>query len=426
MFRVQMFIVAVLLATSAQISAVSAQAQPASADAVMETYARIGEAAFADAHLAGVELKTAVDAFVAKPDAATLAAARDAWKAARPWYQQTEAFRFGNPVVDEWEGRVNAWPLDEGLIDYVDAASYGESSDENALFRANIVANAKIRVGKDVIDASVITPDLLSSLQEAGGVEANVAIGYHAVEFLLWGQDLQHDAPGAGTRPATDYDLSACTNGHCDRRRDYLRSATDLLVADLAEMAESWKPGGAAREDLRKAGAQAGLTRIVTGIGSLSYGELGGERMKLGLILKDPEEEHDCFSDNTQNSHHFDQVGMMNVFHGSYVRRDGSKVEGASLRDFLMSRDKAATERVEADMRATLAALDAIRTTAESGKMAYDQMISEGNPDGNALIQAGVDALVAQTRSLEAAAAKAGVAIKIEGSASLDNPSSVQ
>ncbi|MFN8831159.1 MAG: imelysin family protein [Labrys sp. (in: a-proteobacteria)] len=392
----------------------------------METYARIGEAAFADAHLAGVELKTAVDAFLAKPDAATLAAARDAWKAARPWYQQTEVFRFGNPVVDEWEGRVNAWPLDEGLIDYVDAASYGESSDENALFRANIVANAKIRVGKDVIDASVITPDLLSSLQEAGGVEANVAIGYHAVEFLLWGQDLQHDAPGAGTRPATDYDLSACTNGHCDRRRDYLRSATDLLVADLAEMAESWKPGGAAREDLRKAGAEAVLTRIVTGIGSLSYGELGGERMKLGLILKDPEEEHDCFSDNTQNSHHFDQVGMMNVFHGSYVRRDGSKVEGASLRDFLMSRDKAATERVEADMRTTLAALDAIRTTAESGKMAYDQMISEGNPDGNALIQAGVDALVAQTRSLEAAAAKAGVAIKIEGSASLDDPSSVQ
>jgi putative iron-regulated protein len=426
MFRVQMFIVAVLLATSAQISAVSAQAQPSSAEAVMETYARIGEAAFADAHLAGVELKTAVDAFLAKPDAATLAAARDAWKAARPWYQQTEVFRFGNPVVDEWEGRVNAWPLDEGLIDYVDAASYGESSDENALFRANIVANAKIRVGKDVIDASVITPDLLSSLQEAGGVEANVAIGYHAVEFLLWGQDLQHDAPGAGTRPATDYDLSACTNGHCDRRRDYLRSATDLLVADLAEMAESWKPGGAAREDLRKAGAEAVLTRIVTGIGSLSYGELGGERMKLGLILKDPEEEHDCFSDNTQNSHHFDQVGMMNVFHGSYVRRDGSKVEGASLRDFLMSRDKAATERVEADMRTTLAALDAIRTTAESGKMAYDQMISEGNPDGNALIQAGVDALVAQTRSLEAAAAKAGVAIKIEGSASLDDPSSVQ
>lgn len=426
MFRVQMFIVAVVLATSAQISAASAQAQTASAEAVMETYARIGEAAFADAHLAGAELKTAVDAFLAKPGAVTLAAARDAWKAARPWYQQTEVFRFGNPVVDEWEGRVNAWPLDEGLIDYVDAASYGESSDENALFRANIVANAKIRVGKDVIDASVITPDLLSSLQEAGGVEANVAIGYHAVEFLLWGQDLQHDAPGAGTRPATDYDLSACTNGHCDRRRDYLRSATDLLVADLAEMAESWKPGGAAREDLRKAGAGAVLTRIVTGIGSLSYGELGGERMKLGLILKDPEEEHDCFSDNTQNSHHFDQVGMMNVFHGSYVRRDGSKVEGASLRDFLMSRDKAATERVEADMRTTLAALDAIRTTAESGKMAYDQMISEGNPDGNALIQAGVDALVAQTRSLETAAVKAGVAIKIEGSASLDNPSSVQ
>jgi putative iron-regulated protein len=414
------------LVAAATVLSSAQEARAASPADIVETYARIGEAAFEDSYLAGRDLKVAVDAFLAKPDDATLKAARDAWKAARPWYQQTEVFRFGNPVVDEWEGRVNAWPLDEGLIDYVDTATYGESSDENALFRANIVANSQIRVGKDKIDASTITPDLLKSLQEAGGVEANVAIGYHAVEFLLWGQDLNHGGPGAGNRPATDFDLAACTNGHCDRRRDYLRSATDLLVADLEEMAVSWKPGGAAREDLRKAGAEPGLTRIVTGIGSLSYGELGGERMKLGLILKDPEEEHDCFSDNTHNSHYFDQVGIMSVFHGRYIRRDGTTIEGASLRDFLMAKEPAATEAVEADMKATLTALDAIRATAENGKMAYDQMISEGNAEGNALVQAGVDALVKQTRSLEAAASKAGIAIRIEGSDSLDNPASVQ
>ena len=393
---------------------------------IVETYGRIGEASFGDAARAGLDLQTAVDRFLAKPTEETLTAAREAWKASRPWYQRTEVFRFGNPVVDAWEGRVNAWPLDEGLIDYVDRDLYGETSDENALFRANIIANQKIRVGKDMIDASVITPDLLRSLLGVGGVEANVAIGFHAVEFLLWGQDLNGTGPGAGRRPATDFDLAACTNGNCDRRRAYLKSATDLLAADLAEMAASWKPGGEAREDLKKAGPSEGVSRIVTGIGSLSYGEVAGERMKLGLMLKDPEEEQDCFSDNTHNGPYFDQVGILAVFSGRYEARDGTIIEGASLKDFLAATDPAAAATVADDMNRTLAALAKIRETGESGAMAYDQMIAEGNAEGNALIQAGIDALVRQTRSLEAAVSKTNVAIRVEGSDSLDNPGSIQ
>ena len=31
---------------------------------------------------------------------------------------------------------------------------------------------------------------LENKLHEIGGNEANVATGYHAIEFLLWGQDL--------------------------------------------------------------------------------------------------------------------------------------------------------------------------------------------------------------------------------------------
>ena len=62
-------------------------------------------------------------------------------------YQQTEGFRFGNAIVDDWEGKVNAWPLDEGLIDYVDAALYGEESEENPLYTANVIANPELRIG---------------------------------------------------------------------------------------------------------------------------------------------------------------------------------------------------------------------------------------------------------------------------------------
>ena len=115
---------------------------------------------------------------------------------------QTEVFRFGNTIVDDWEGKVNAWPLDEGLIDYVDAQPTATESHENELYAANVIANPSSTHRRQEVDASKITPELLAdTLQEAGGVEANVATGYHAIEFLLWGQDLNGTGPGAGERP---------------------------------------------------------------------------------------------------------------------------------------------------------------------------------------------------------------------------------
>jgi putative iron-regulated protein len=202
--------------------------------AIVKTYGDIALATYSDALTEAQELDKAVDALLAHPTADTLAAARAAWQASRVPYQQTEAFRFGNPVVDDWEGDVNAWPLDEGLMDYVDAASYGAESDANGLYTANVIANTSISIDGKTIDASNLTPEFLKgTLREAGGIEANVATGYHAIEFMLWGQDLHGTGPGAGERPATDYSITACTHGNCDRRAQYLKSATDLLVSDL-------------------------------------------------------------------------------------------------------------------------------------------------------------------------------------------------
>jgi putative iron-regulated protein len=250
------------------------------ADAVVASYADLGRAMYEDALAGAKALQTAVDAFLAAPTPETLAAARKAWIEARPWYQQTEGFRFGNKAVDALEGKVNAWPLDEGLIDYVDVARYGETSEENPLYRANVIAQPKIRVGKTRIDATRITKTLLAErLQEAGGVEANVATGWHAIEFLLWGQDLNGTGPGAGNRPASDFDTKACSHGHCDRRRAYLKAATDLLVDDLAEMAALWADEGKARKALKKASANEGLATIFIGLGSLSYGDRKSTRL---------------------------------------------------------------------------------------------------------------------------------------------------
>ncbi|NOC83786.1 imelysin family protein [Ruegeria sp. HKCCD6428] len=397
---------------------------PTKAD-VLNTYADIAEAKFEDSLISARKLQDAVNALIADPSDATLNAARAAWVAARVPYQQTEVYRFGNAIVDDWEGKVNAWPLDEGLIDYVDAA-YGGATDENEFAVLNVIANPSFQLSGETIDASEITPELLSdTLHEADGIEANVATGYHAIEFLLWGQDMNGHGAGAGNRPATDYAQGEdCTGGHCDRRAQYLSAATELLVSDLAWMADQWKDGGAARAALMENEA-AGISAILTGMGSLSYGEQAGERMRLGLMLNDPEEEHDCFSDNTHNSHYYDGLGIQNVYLGSYTRIDGTPVSGASLADLVIATDPALDTEMKAKLATTMQALGKIKTTAEAG-FAYDQMLERGNEGGEALIMGGVNGLIDQTKTIErivTALELDGVAF--EGSDSLDNPDAV-
>lgn len=397
----------------------TALADAPTADAVLKTYADIALAGYEDALATAKALDAATDALIATPNEATLEATRAAWKAARPWYQQTEAFRFGNAIVDEWEGKVNAWPLDEGLIDYVDATSYGTESDENGLYTANVIANSKIVIDGAEVDASEITPAFLrDTLQEAGGIESNVATGYHAIEFLLWGQDLNGTGPGAGERKFTDYS----TAEHADRRGQYLDAATDLLVSDLKEMVADWQEGGPARAAL----AESGLPTIFTGMGSLSFGELAGERMKLGLLLHDPEEEHDCFSDNTYISHLNDAIGIQNVYLGKYVRVDGTLVRGPSISEVVAAKDASLDAEIKALLADTVAKMNAMKTRGETVEK-YDQMIAEGNEAGNAVVQAAIDALIAQTRGVERAVALLQLdgAVTIEQSDSLTNPDAV-
>ncbi|GAA0785463.1 peptidase [Roseibium denhamense] len=410
-----------LLAATAAFAAPAYAATPAD---ILSNYSNIAEAKYADSLKAAKTLQAAVDTLLSAPTEENLKAARDAWIAARNPYQQTEVYRFGNAVVDDWEGKVNAWPLDEGLIDYVDA-SYGEFSEENDFYAVNVVANPSLSVGGTTIDASTINPELLESLHEAGEVEANVTTGYHAIEFLLWGQDLNGSKAGAGNRPATDFDAANCTNGNCDRRAQYLKAATDLLISDLEFMAAAWAPDGDARKELAAKGETGGLATILTGMGSLSYGELAGERMKLGLMLHDPEEEHDCFSDNTHMSHYNDVVGIRNVYFGEYASTLGNDIKGASLAELVEAKNPALAEEMKAKLDATLAAFEAMKARAEAGE-AYDQMIGEGNDEGNAVVQAAVDALVDQTASIERVVKILELdEIAFEGSDSLDNPSSV-
>ena len=418
MKRIYLLTTALGLALAAPVAAVEKSE-------VLKTYAAIAQAKYQDSLITAQRLKTAVEALVSDPSAENLQAAKSAWLAARVPYQQTEVYRFGNAIVDDWEGKVNAWPLDEGLIDYVDNA-YGGPSDENTHATLNVVANPTFQLSGETVDAGTITPNLLAEvLHEADGIEANVATGYHAIEFLLWGQDLNGHAPGAGNRPWTDYARGeACTGGNCDRRAAYLMSATELLVSDLEWMTAQWQEDGEARANLT-ADENAGLSSILTGMGSLSYGEQAGERMRLGLMLNDPEEEHDCFSDNTHNSHYYDGLGVQNVYLGEYVRVDGTLINGASLSDLVAAVDQDLDNEMQANLASTMMSLGRIKTAAEAG-YSYDQMLERGNAAGEALVMGGVNGLIEQTRSIERIVSALNLnSIAFEGSDSLDDPSAV-
>ncbi len=414
-----------LATTVAFCSFAATQSLGASADEVVTNYADLAFAVYSDSLATAGKLQIAVNALVADPTPETLKAAQTAWVKARVPYQQSEVFRFGNAVVDDWEGKVNAWPLDEGLIDYVDA-NYGGPTDENELAALNVIGTPKFLVAGIEVDATEITPELIAdTLNEADGIETNVARGYHAIEFLLWGQDLNGTDYGAGERPYTDYVQGEdCTGGNCDRRAAYLVAATDLLISDLEFIVDQWSETGEARVTITS-DPDAGIVAMLTGMGSLSYGEQAGERMRLGLLLNDPEEEHDCFSDNTHNSHYYDGLGIQNIYLGSYVATDGTVTSGASLADLVATKDAELDAEMRGKLTDTMSALGAIKSAAETG-FSYDQMLERGNVEGEVLIMAAVDSLIDQTRSIERIVTTLDLdQIEFEGSDSLDAPDAV-
>jgi len=88
-------------------------------------------------------------------------------------------------------------------------------------------------------------------------------------------------------------------------------------------------------------------------------------------------------------------------------------------------KDPALAEEMKVKLDTTLAAFDAMKARAEGGE-AYDQMLGEDNEDGNAVVQAAIDALVDQTASIERVVKRLELdEIAFEGSDSLDNPSAV-
>jgi putative iron-regulated protein len=350
---------------------------------VVEQYAAGVHAAY-DASLASAtELDAAIDAFAADPTDEAMAAAKQAWLTARDDYGPTEAFRFyGGPIDNDetgTEGLINAWPLDEAYIDYVEG-------DETA----GVVNH---RDEYPTIDAELIT-----SLNEEGG-EANISTGWHAIEFLLWGQDLSADGPGA--RPVTDFTDAA----NADRRSTYLTEASDLLLEHLQGLVDAWEPDADNfRADFVAQEPDDALHDIITGAGFLSREELPGERMSVAYEEHSQEDEHSCFSDNTTNDLIANEQGIAMVITGAYPG-----AEGPGLMALFESADEDAAKELQASVDTAVAAVAAIPAP-------FDQHLRDGVPDddpGRASVLAGIEALDAQADDIVSAADSIGISVEV-------------
>lgn len=351
-----------------------------SPNVVAAHYAALVHAGYEDVLAAALELQRVISAFTGAPSQAGLDAARKAWLAARESYGQTEAFRFyGGPIDDDKgpEGRINAWPMDEAYVDYV------KGKPDSGLIndRRFLVTKANI-----------------ARYNERGG-EENICAGWHAIEFLLWGQDF--DADGPGNRPFEDYVDGKRPNA--DRRRQYLTVVTELLVDDLRYLVGAWTPGQRNYRERFERGELESLRRMIVGLGSLSRGELAGERMEVALNTQDQEDEHSCFSDNTHRDIVNNALGIENVWLGRYVRRDGSTLQGPSLRDLVQAANPALAGRVTQQIAASLAAARAIQPP-------FDREILGGrDAPGRKRVQATIDSLVQQSKDLVEAANALGI-----------------
>ena len=298
--------------------------------AVLENYVRIVFANYEDNYNTAKLLKDQIDLFVANPSAAGLEACKQAWLTAREPYGQSEAFRFyGGPIdkKDGPEGLMNAWPIDENFIDYVQGG-----------LDAGLINN--------VVQYPNINKQLLRDLNESFS-EESIFTGYHAIEFLLWGQDFNTTGPGA--RPYTDYVTGAGgTAENQARRGQYLKVLGELLLDNLAEIRDAWAPGSAYRtEFLENTAVEVGLGRLFTALGALSKGELSGERMFVAIDTKDQENEHSCFSDNTIDDIKANFKGLKNVYFGTYTRTDGTVISGESLASLAETSAKAKGDLVK-------------------------------------------------------------------------------
>ena len=352
-------------------------------ESVVETYAAGAHASYSQSLASARAMDAAIDNFLAAPSQPRLDAAKRAWLHARDDYGVTEIYRFYDGPIDNEEngpeGLVNAWPMDEAYIDYVE----GDSN-------AGIINNPG--------EFPTIDRELLVALNEEGG-EENVSTGWHAIEFLLWGQDLNPDGPGY--RPVEDYTVDQ----NAGRRSTYLAVVSDLLLSHLQQMVDAWAPGTRNyRAEFVSKDVDEAITNIITGIGEMSRGELAGERMTVAYEERSQEDEHSCFSDNTTADILANALGVQRVYLGEY-----GEVSGPGIKDLIAAEDEEIAQSLADEINRSVNLAKAIPAP-------FDSLLKQGVSDSDPGRRAVLDTIIAledQTDTIVNAAQEVGITINV-------------
>ena len=351
--------------------------------AVVENYAEGAYASYSRSLSSAQAMDAAIDNFLAEPSQVRLDAAKRAWLLARDDYGVTEIYRFYEGPIDNEEdgpeGLINAWPMDESYVDYVEG-----NPDAGIINMAG--------------EHPTIDAELLVSLNEEGG-EENVSTGWHAIEFLLWGQDLNEDGPGY--RPVSDY----TTADNADRRATYLAVTSDLLLSHLQDMVDAWAPGQSNyRAQFVTKDFDDAITDIITGIGEMSRGELAGERMTVAYDARSQEDEHSCFSDNTISDIVANAAGIQRVYSGDY-----GSVSGPGIQDLIAAQDQALADKLAAEINRSVYLARSIPAPFDGALL---EGISDAAPNRRAVLET-IEALEAQTDTIVSAAQEVGITISV-------------
>lgn len=347
----------------------------------LTTYADIAEAGYEDATRGARNLVGAIDGLLTAPSAGSLNAAREAWLSARTPYVQTEVYRFYDGPIDAVELLVNTWPIDEA---YVEAPEQGSAPG----------------IIDDVVHYPELTRELMVGLNAKDG-ETSIATGYHVIEFLLWGRDLQRDGPGA--RPYTDYVRTTSdpqAAARAERRGRFLKLAAELLVAQLESVTVAWRnqPGTYRSAFLSKPPRDA-LALAVKGMGSLSGAELAGERLTVAYETKNQENEHSCFSDSTHLDLAGDVQGIQNLCTGRYRTTNGMELAGYGICELVGRYDLTLGNTLAAQIASSLETVRAIPPPFDTAILGTD------DAPGRQAIARAIAALQLQTQTLAQAAA---------------------
>lgn len=366
---------------------------------VLATYSNIALDNYTDSLDDAKALQKEIYSFAKKPTAAGLKATKKAWLQSRESYGQSEIFRLSNGPIDAeegWvaeaygslEGQLNAWPLDENMIDYTLDADQKKTSGNIIDSKGKFTPTGE---SPEAVDVSKITVNAITALNENGG-EANVASGYHAIEFLLWGQDQDYNnfvedkvtngALVAGQRPLSDF----TKDKNAKRRLDYLKAAADKLVADLELVTSAWSKNLKGNQGLYRQALQGKLKGknkaknlnskeavrdIFAGMGVFIKSELANERIAVAVLTPSEEDEHSCFSDNTHRDIATNYQGFKNILMGKY----NGKSYGNSPFSALSKKDQKDIKKLMADIEKRIAKIDKLAET----KMHFDYQIHPEN-----------------------------------------------